>query len=231
MPTPNSSSSAAKPCREGALSGNDRRPGCDSRRSRTGAAAARSTSDGEHEAENRAPHHRPRDPGPQPSLAAGGVDHPADDRDAERVHAIAQEPEQRRHERERGEDRDQPDGERADAEAAQDRVGNEQEPRHREHERQPAEEDGAIGGRSGAGDRVELVATGRALLAVARDDEEAVVGGDREPHHRRHLEQEHREVEPLAEDRGEPERDPDREEGDDAAARSPRRACRRRARG
>ena len=55
----------------------------------------------------------------------------------------------------------------------------------------------------------------RALLAVARDEEEAVVGGDRETHDRGHLEQEHGEVQNLAEEGREPEGDGDREERDD----------------
>ena len=43
-----------------------------------------------------------------------------------------------------------------------------------------------------------------ALLAVARDDEEAVVRGDRETHDRGHLEQEHGQVEDLAEEGASP---------------------------
>ena len=52
------------------------------------------------------------------------------------------------------------------------------------------------------------------LVAVARDDEERVVGGDREPHHRGHVEDVRREIEPLADQRRQRERDDDREDGD-----------------
>ena len=171
--------------------------------------------DGRDEAHDRSAHDRLGDPRPDTPLPAGGVDDTAEEGEAERVDAIAEEPEQRRHESQGGEHRDEPDGQCADTEASKNGVGDEQHPRHGEHERETAEEHGTARGRARARDRVELGALRRALLAVARDDEEAVVRGDRKPHDRGHLEQEDGQVEDLAEESRKPEGDGDREERDD----------------
>ena len=74
-------------------------------------------------------------------------------------------------------------------------------------------------------DRVVLGEPVRALLAVARDDEQRVVDPEREPHPREHVHDEDRELELEREDRDEAERDDDREDrhqhghepGDDGA--------------
>ena len=61
-------------------------------------------------------------------------------------------------------------------------------------------------------DRVELLAALRALLAEAAEDEERVVDPQREAHPEDHVRDEDGEVERLADDRGQRERDDDRED-------------------
>ena len=63
-----------------------------------------------------------------------------------------------------------------------------------------------------ARDRVELLAAAAALLAVAGDDEERVVDPEREAHPGEHVHDEDRELERLREERGEPQRDDDRDD-------------------
>jgi len=58
-----------------------------------------------------------------------------------------------------------------------------------------AGEDGAAGGRSRGGDRVELGAPATSFLTVARDDEQGVVDAEREPHPRDHVHDEDRKPE------------------------------------
>ena len=55
-------------------------------------------------------------------------------------------------------------------------------------------------------------AAGRPLLAVARDDEQHVVDADREAHHRDHVRHEERQLVGLADERGQRERDHDRDD-------------------
>ena len=87
------------------------------------------------------------------------------------------------------------------AEAAHDRVGHEQHPEQRDHERHAAEEHRAA--RRGAGRAIasSLSRPARALLAVAREDEQRVVDPEREAHSREHVHDEDRELERLADER------------------------------
>ena len=180
----------------------------------------------EGEAQARAPQDAPDDRAPEPSLGILGLERLlAEERDAQRVHAVPEQPEQRGKQRRRRGDRDDPDEDRPDGEAAHDRVRHEQHPEHRDDERRAAEDDGAVRGAAGRGDRVGLLESLRPFLAVARDDEERVVDPEREAHPREHVHDEDRELELLREDRGEPERDDDRDDrhqqrdepGDDGA--------------
>ena len=62
-------------------------------------------------------------------------------------------------------------------------------------------------------DRVGLRPSARALLAKARDDEQGVVDPEREPHPGQHVHDEDGEAERVRDERAQPERDDDRDEG------------------
>ena len=134
--------------------------------------------------------------------------------DANRFDAIA---EQREHGRQQGERRDhggEHDGDRADADAAEDRVRQQQHAEQRQHDRDPAEQHRLARGRTGATDRVELLEPAGALLAVARDDEQGIVDADREADHRDDLGDDEREVEREADQGGSPQRGGDRHDAE-----------------
>src|SRR5918995_598568 len=121
------------------------------------------------------------------------------------------EPEQRRQERECREHRGNPDEDRTGREATHDRARDEQHPKHRDHEGRAAEEHRPAGGRARRLDRAELFTSLPSLFAVARDDEEGIVDPERKAHPREHVDDEDRELELLSEQRGESERDHDRD--------------------
>ena len=154
------------------------------------------------------------DPTPEPALDVRLLDRAAaDDRDAQRVHAVADQPEQRGQERERGEHGDDPDEDRSDGQAPHHGRRDDQHPEHRDDERAAAEEDGAAGrGARGRDGRVTCSRLVPALLAVTRDDEQRVVDPEREPHRDEHVHDEHRELDRLRHERGQPERDDDRDD-------------------
>ncbi len=122
-------------------------------------------------------------------------------------------PEQRRQERQRRDHRHDADEDGAEREAAHDVVRHDHHPAHRDDERRPADQNRAACRRAGARDRVGLLTAGPALLSVPRHDEQRVVDAEREPHPREHVEDEHREVERLRQDRDEAEGDDDRDDG------------------
>ena len=131
----------------------------------------------------RPPHHSVDERRPEAALRAGAADRPAADHgDSERVDPVAEQAQHSGQQRQRREHRDDADEDRAEREAAQDRVGHEEHPEHREHEGDPAEEDGPARRRSGRDDRVDLLQPARALLPVAREDEERVVDPEGEAH-------------------------------------------------
>src|SRR5918996_1925469 len=113
--------------------------------------------------------------------------------------------------REGRDDRDDADEDRAHREAPHDRARNDQHPEHRDDEHRAAEEHGAAGRQARGRDRVELLPPSRALLAVTRDDEERVVDPEGQAHPREHVDHEHRELERLRHERGQPEGDDDRD--------------------
>jgi hypothetical protein len=134
----------------------------------------------------------------------------AEVRDPQRVHAISEQAEERGQQSGRRDDGDDADEDRTHGERAHDRVGHEEHPEHRDDEGGAAEDDRAVRGPTGDGDRVGLLTAVRPLLPIARDDEQRVVDPERETHSREHVHDEDRELELLREDRGQPERDDDR---------------------
>ena len=149
---------------------------------------------------------------PEASFRACVLGASADERDAQRVDAVAEQAEHRREQRQRGEDRDDPDQDGPRREAPEDGVGHEHHPDHGQHERDPAEEDRPARGGARTSDGIGLLATVDALLPVARQDEERVVDSEREPHARDHVHDEERELEHLAHEGGQGDRDHDREQ-------------------
>ena len=165
---------------------------------------------------------------PAPEAALGGVcaaEVPAEDRDAQRVDAVAEQGDQRGEQRERRGDGDDADDDRARSEAAHDRGRDEEHSEQGDDERAAAEEDGPARGRAGGADRRVLREPPRPLLAVAGDDEQRVVDPEREPHPGEHVHGEDGEVELEREQGHDPETDEDRDErhqhrdqaGDDGA--------------
>ena len=152
------------------------------------------------------------DPGdhaaPEPSLARAA----ADERQPQRVDAVAEQREDRRQERQRRGDRGQADEDGSGGEATEDRVRHEQHSRPARSRTRSAEEDGAAGRSAGRGDRLDLLEAARPLLAEAADDEERVVDAERQPHPREHVDDEERDLPDLADDRDECEREDDRDE-------------------
>ena len=101
--------------------------------------------DRQSQAEPRPPQHAPHDRAPEAPFGVGCLERaPADERDPQRVDAVAEQPQQRRQQGQRGDHRDDADEDRADGEAAHDRAGHDQHPEHRDHEGRAAEDDGAV---------------------------------------------------------------------------------------
>ena len=121
---------------------------------------------GEHQARDGAAHDPVDDRAPEAALPAGARRRVREERNAKRIHAVAEQREDGGEQGQRGDHGDDPDQDRAGCQAAEDRAGNEQEPEHREHERDPAEEDGTARGGAGGGDRIQLPS----LLARAPPD-------------------------------------------------------------
>ena len=171
---------------------------------------------GEHGRDERAPCDRADDPRPDAALGPRALLHaPPQPGHAKGIDTVAQEREHGRQERERRNDGDHADEDRAGREAAEDRVGDEHHPHHREDEGGAAEQHGAARRRADGRDRVELLVPVAPLFAEARDDEERVVDPEREAHPRDHVHDEDREIERLADERREPEGDHDRDERDE----------------
>ena len=181
---------------------------------------------GQHQADDRAPQHAADDRAPEAAFGIRGLERaPPDQRYAERVHLVSEEPEDGRQQRERGDDGGDPDENRSHCQAAHDRVRDEQHSEHGDDEDAAAEEDGPARGGAGGLDRRELAPPLASLLSVTGNDEERVVDPQRETHAGEHVDDEHRELELLREQRGQAERDDDRhdrhqeryEPGDDRA--------------
>ena len=101
----------------------------------TGSASASEHAGREREAEHRAAQDATHDRAPEAPFGVRGLERaPPDDRDAERVDPVAEEPEHGRQQRQRRDHRDDPDEDRPDGEAAHDRVRDEQHPEHRDDE-------------------------------------------------------------------------------------------------
>ena len=139
--------SAAKPCFDSNRSGNAVTPLVpifipkigEARASRSATESARLSPGRRSTARTIAPQKRPS------GLAASSERLPTSGiRSA--VDAVAEDAEQRRQQRGRGDHRDDPDDDRADGEAAHDRARHDQHPEHRDHERRSAEDDGPVRG-------------------------------------------------------------------------------------
>ena len=138
----------------------------------TGRAAASRTSTPAARNAARAADHGADGPGPERAL--GGVV-AADDRQPQRVDPVAEQGQQGGQQGEGGGHGDHADDDRAEGQAAQDRVRDQEQAEQGHDERAAGEQDGLAAGAAGGDDRVDLVATGLPLLAVAGEHEEAVV--------------------------------------------------------
>ena len=168
-----------------------------------------------HEADEWAAHDAADERRPEAALGAGAVDRPAaDHRDLERVYSVAEQAQHGGQQRQRRDHRDDADEDRAERETAQDRVRHQQHPAHREHESHAAEEHSPARGRPGGHDRVGLLQPAPALFPEPREDEERVVDPEREPHRRDHVHHEERDLERLADERSQCDRDHDREQAE-----------------
>jgi hypothetical protein len=124
-------------------------------------------------------------------------------RQAQRVHAVAQKAQHGRQKRERGHHCRDHDEDRSGAEAREDREGHDEHAAESNDDSHTAEEHRAAGRGRGPPDGVgHRVAAGK-FLAKTRDDEERVVDADGEAHHRDDVECEHGHGEALAEHRRE----------------------------
>ena len=125
------------------------------------------------QADRRTAHDREHGAPPERALFAGrGCDAPPEPRHPQALDAIAEDHQDRGMERERDDDRDQPDDDGAQAEAAQGGVGHEQHRDHRQRERGAAEDDRACGGVGDGQDRLACAGAAVAFLAQAGDDEQ-----------------------------------------------------------
>ena len=168
---------------------------------------------GHGEGQGRPAQHGLHDPAPEASLrGAGATEVPAEDRNAQRVDAVADDAQQRGQEGQRGRDRDDSDEDRSEREAPHDRGRDDEHADQRDDERAAAEEHRATGGGAGSRDRIFLRQPEPPLLAIAGDDEEGVVDPERQAHPREHVDDEHGERELERQERDEPERDDDRED-------------------
>ena len=129
--------------------------------------------------------------GPGPERALGGVV-AADDRQPQRVDPVAQQGQQGGQQGEGGGHGDHADDDRAEGQAAQDRVRDQEQAEQGHDEGAAGEQDGLAAGAAGGDDRVDLVAAGLPLLPVAGEHEEAVVDAEREPHRGDHVDDEER---------------------------------------
>ena len=148
-----------------------------------------------------------------PERALGGVV-AADDRQPQGVDPVAQQGQQGGQQGEGGGHGDHADDDRAERQAAQDRVRDQEQPEQGYDERAAGEQDGLAAGAAGGDDRVDLVAAGLPLLAVPGEHEEAVVDAQREPHRGDHVDDEEGQGGELAEDRGDRDGHDDGQDGD-----------------
>jgi hypothetical protein len=123
---------------------------------------------------------------------------PAPD-DAQGVHPRTEHPQQRRQERQGGEDADEHHERAAQPHRAHGHVGDDQEAEQADDDGEAAEEDGATGGRDRRLHRLGHRVAGGELLAEPADHEERVVDADGEAKQGRHVQREHRDVEDLGE--------------------------------
>ena len=177
---------------------------CGEREHRTG---------GDRERQRRPAQHSFHDTAPEAALRrVGAAEVPAQNRDRERIDAVADEAEQCGKQRQSRGDRDDADEDRPERQAPQDRGRDDEHPGQRDDERAAAEEHGTA--RRGAGERDRLV-FGKpeiSLLSVTGHDEQRIVDPESQPHPGEHVHDEDRERE-LERDHGdEPERDNDRQD-------------------
>ena len=164
-------------------------------------AERRAAHDGEHGA-----------PPVRPLLAGGGRDATPEPRHLQPVDAVAEDHQDRGVERQRDDDRDQPDDDGPQAEAAQRGVRHEQHRDHRQREGGAAEDDGAGGGVGDGQDRLARSGAVMAFLAQAGDDEQRVVDPERQAHRDDHVHDEQVQRERLADHGGDAEGDDDRDD-------------------
>ena len=202
--------------------GEARCTGCPELQAEHGSGGEQQQSDGEDEAEGWATHHRPHGPAPETALASGrGRDALAEPGDRQLVDAVAEHHQQRRMEGQRNRNRDDRDYDRAQREAAQDVVRNEEHAEQGERERRAAEDDGPGGGAGHVQDRLGMGDSTGPLLAQARDDEERVVDPQRQSHRHEHVDDEDVHVEELTDHRDQAEGDDDRDQGHQQRDRHP----------
>ena len=139
--------------------------------------------------------------GPGPERALGGVV-ATDDRQPQRVDPVTEQGQHRRQQGEGGGHGDQADDDRAECEAAQDRVRDQEQSEQGDDERAAGEQDRLAAGAAGGDDRIDLVVACLSLLPVAGEDEEAVVDAECEAHRGDHVDDEEGQGGDLAEDRG-----------------------------
>jgi hypothetical protein len=162
------------------------------------------------EAEPGALHDRAADAIPHAAMLLGvgrGLAH------SQAIDVVAQQGQDRRQQcecREHGRD-DHTDG--ADAERDEDRGRHEEHRRERQHHDEAGEEDRAAGRAARALDGVHLLVAALALLAVARDDEERVIDAHCQADHGDHVGDEERQLQQLADERGQAEGHDDGRDG------------------
>jgi len=143
------------------------------------AAEGQQQRDHRHGDQHRPAHHRERDAVPQraPGRAPG---RPRAAADAEQVHAAPEQRQQRRQHDQRAGRRHHDHGDPRVGEGAQEAAGEHQQRGQRHRDRAGAEQHGAPGGADRLDDRRAGVQPAAQLLAVAGDDEQAVVDGQAE---------------------------------------------------
>ena len=147
-----------------------------------------------------------------PGVALGA---PVEERGRERVDPFAEHGEDGGEDDERDRGGDQRHQRSADAHRVEEALREDDQRRDRAGDGQGAEEDGASGGRHRALHRLHAGPTGRDLLAVARDDEQAVVDRQPEAEAGDQVEGEDRDVGELARDAQGDHRRDDREPADE----------------
>ena len=165
----------------------------------------------------RDPHHEARQPVPEPGARGPGVRLGAalEERRSERVHAPPQQRQDRRQHDQRDRRRDQRDQRAAEAHRVEEVLREDEQRGESSGNGERREQDRASRRGQGAAHRFETGPRARDLLAIARDDEEAVVDRQPEPEARNEVDREDRDVGQLVGDPQHQERADDRQHTDD----------------